>query len=60
MTIDSHMSVGRDYRLSMVRYEFVIFEGEEIILRAGSFKSAATARRAGLRAYAALEAAKAA
>lgn len=42
------MSVGRDYST---------YEGEDIICRAGCFKSAATARRAGLKAGLALEAA---
>ena len=47
------MSVGRDYN-TYDRYEFVIFEGEEVLLRDGGFKSAATARRAGIRANDAL------
>lgn len=43
------LSVGRDYRLAN-RYEYVVFKGEDILIRAGCYKSAAQARRAGLKA----------
>lgn len=49
------MSVGRDYRLPG-RYEFVIFQGEQVIARKGFFSSYAAAKRAGLTAAAALNA----
>lgn len=42
-----NLSVGRDYSTSS-KYEFVIFYGDEIVLRKGGFKTAAAARRAGL------------
>ncbi len=43
------MSVGRDYRMT-TRYEFVIYEGDMVIHREGAFASAASARRAGIKA----------
>lgn len=43
------MSVGRDYRTSLIRYEYVIYLGEEIFARAGSFKTSTAAKRAGLK-----------
>ena len=43
------MSVGRDYRTSS-RYEYVIFEDEEVIAREGFFRSSAQAKRAGAKA----------
>lgn len=48
------MSVGRDYRLAG-RYEYVIYRGEDIYSRAGCFKTAAQARRAGMKVAAQLE-----
>lgn len=48
-----YMTTGRDYRLAG-RYEYVIFKGEELIIRAGCFKTSAAAKRAGLKAAAAL------
>jgi hypothetical protein len=42
------LSVGRDYRMS-VRYEYVIFEDEEIVARQGYFANSGKARREGLK-----------
>lgn len=43
------LSVGRDYR-STTKYEYVVFKGEEVLVRAGFFASAAKARREGIKA----------
>ena len=43
------LSVGRDYRTSS-KYEYVVFKGEEVLIRAGFFSSAAKARREGVKA----------
>jgi hypothetical protein len=48
-----YMTAGRDYRLAG-RYEYVISKGEKVVLRAGCFKTNAAAKRAGLKAAAAL------
>ncbi len=47
------MSVGRDYRTGS-QYEYVIFENEEIVKREGFFRSSTQAKRAGIKAAAAL------
>lgn len=45
------ISVGRDYAAGYSNsYEYVIFQGENVIARKGGFKSAATARRNALKA----------
>lgn len=54
-TETARMSVGRDYNTSS-RYEYVVFKGEDVLIRAGCFKTAAQARKAGIKAYQALEA----
>ena len=43
------ISVGRDYKYpeGMRRYEFFLFSDDELIHRAGGFKSTATAQNAG-------------
>ena len=51
--MDYRMSVGRDYR-SYTAYEYIIYKGEDIIARVGFFKSSTQARRAGLKAWAAM------
>jgi hypothetical protein len=43
------MSVGRDYRTNS-RYEYVIFEDEEVVTREGYFTSSTQAKRAGYKA----------
>ena len=44
------MSVGRDYAAGYSHsYEYVIYAGERIAARKGGFKTAATARRHGLK-----------
>lgn len=44
------LSVGRDYAAGYSNsYEFVIFSGDKVIARQGGFKSAATARRNGIK-----------
>ena len=43
------LSVGRDYRTGS-KYEFVVFKGEEVLVRAGFVASAAKARREGVKA----------
>lgn len=43
------MSVGRDNRMSG-KYEYVIFEDEEIVARKGFFTSSTQAKRAGQKA----------
>ena len=43
------MSAGRDYTTSS-RYEFCVFDGEELVAREGLFMNKAAAKRAGLRA----------
>jgi hypothetical protein len=49
------LSIGRDYAAGYSsRYEYVLFRGETIIARKGGFKSAATARRNGIKAAAGL------
>lgn len=46
-----NLSIGRDYAAGYSHsYEFVIFSGEKVVLRKGGFKSAATARRNGVKA----------
>jgi hypothetical protein len=51
-----YVSVGRDYGLTvLIRYEYVVYKGEEVAHRRGGFKSAATARRNGLKMAAALQ-----
>lgn len=48
------LSVGRDYAAGYSNsYEFVLFRGEAVIARKGGFKSAAAARRNGIKAAAA-------
>lgn len=55
------LSVGRDYRTT-TKYEFVVFgrngdeEDGEVVVRAGCFKTAAAARRAGIKAAKPLQA----
>lgn len=45
------LSVGRDYAAGYsASYEFVVFSGEKVVVRKGGFKSAATARRNGIKA----------
>ena len=45
------ISVGRDYEAGYSsRYEFCIYQNDKIIARKGNFKSAATARRNGIKA----------
>lgn len=51
MTIS--LSVGRDYKTTS-KYEFVVFDGDRVVTRQGGFKSAATARRNGIKAAQAL------
>jgi hypothetical protein len=43
------MCVGRDYRISS-KYEYVIFEGEEVVTRQGFFSTSTQAKRAGWKA----------
>jgi hypothetical protein len=43
------MSVGRDYRTNS-RYEYVIFENEEVVTREGYFTTSTQAKRAGAKA----------
>jgi hypothetical protein len=43
------MTVGRDYRTNS-KYEFVIFEGEEVVTRKGYFTTSTQAKRAGAKA----------
>jgi hypothetical protein len=43
------MSVGRDYRTNS-RYEYVIYENEQIVAREGFFRGYGAAKRAGLKA----------
>ena len=43
------LSVRRDYRTAN-KYEYVVFKGEEILVRAGFFGTAAKARREGIKA----------
>jgi hypothetical protein len=43
------LSVGRDYRTGS-KYEYVVFKGEDVLVRAGFFASAAKARREGIKA----------
>ncbi len=40
------MTVGRDYRTNS-KYEYVIFEGEEVVARLGFFTYSTAAKRAG-------------
>ena len=47
------MSVGRDYRMTG-RYEYSIFNGEQLVAKAGVFTSYSAAKRAGLKAAAAI------
>lgn len=42
------LSVGRDYRLPS-GYEYVLFRGEDVIARAGGFRTASKARREGIK-----------
>lgn len=42
------MTVGRDYR-GFQKYEYVIYEGENVVARCGWFASSTTAKRAGLK-----------
>jgi len=51
------MSVGRDYRTAN-KYEYVIFQDEEIAERKGFFPTSTAAKRAGLKAAQALLAAE--
>jgi len=45
------ISVGRDYAAGYSSsYEYVIFDGDSVVARKGGFKSAATARRNGIKA----------
>ena len=45
------LSVGRDYAAGYsASYEYVLFADEKIVARKGGFKSAAAARRNGIRA----------
>lgn len=49
------LSVGRDYTAGYSsKYEYVLFRNDVVIARQGGFKSAATARRNGIKAAAAL------
>jgi hypothetical protein len=43
------MSVGRDYRTNS-KYEYVIFENEEVVTREGFFSTSTQAKRAGAKA----------
>jgi hypothetical protein len=43
------ISAGRDYN-TYNKYEFVVFDGEEVITRKGGFSSNAAAKKAGLKA----------
>jgi hypothetical protein len=43
------MSVGRDYRACTNKYEYVIFEGEEVVARQGFFTTSTQAKRAGFK-----------
>jgi hypothetical protein len=45
------MVIGRDYRTGS-KYEFVIYENEEIVTREGFFPSSTQAKRAGQKAAA--------
>jgi hypothetical protein len=45
------MSVGRDYRTAN-KYEYVVFENEEVVARKGFFSSSTQAKRAGAKAAA--------
>ena len=47
------MSVGRDYRTGS-KYEYVIFDNEEVVARQGFFTTSTQAKRAGLKAAQAL------
>lgn len=48
-TLNLTMSVGRDYRVHG-KYEFVIYNGEQIVCREGFFRSSTAAKRAGQKA----------
>jgi hypothetical protein len=51
------LSIGRDYAAGYSKhYEFVVFLGDTIAVRKGGFRSAATARRNGIKAAAELAA----
>ena len=52
------MSVGRDYRTS-TKFEYVIFEDEEVVARKGFFTSSTQAKRAGIKAAEAIYAERA-
>ena len=45
------LSAGRDYRFGALTsdHEFCLYRGDDIVARRGGFKSAAAARRAGIR-----------
>jgi hypothetical protein len=51
------MTVARDYR-TYNKYEYVLFEDEEIVARAGFFASSAQAKRAGFKKAAEIHAAR--
>ncbi len=51
------MTVGRDYNCGLAtRFEYVIFDGETVVARAGVYKSSAQAKREGIRVAQALAA----
>ena len=43
------MAAGRDYN-TYNKYEFVVYDGENIVARKGGFSSSAAAKKAGIKA----------